>query len=76
MHYAKSINKRLGIESKSRDKFPVGKLYEVEKMQSIADVSIKGLAAKGEDFHKIYRSTDQTLENYAQISLISQRFLN
>lgn len=76
MHYAKSINKRLGIKSKSRDKLPVGKLYEVEKMQSMADVSIKGLAAKGEDFHKIYRSTDQTLENYAQISLISQRFLN
>ena len=76
MHYAKSINKRLGIESKSRDKLPVGKLYEVEKMQSMADVSIKGLAAKGEDFHQIYRSTDQTLENYAQISLISQRFLN
>ena len=43
---------------------------------TIADVSIKGLAVKGEDFHKIYRSTDQTLENYAQISLISQRFLN
>ena len=76
INYARSINKRLGIKSKSRDQLPVGKLYEVEKMQSIADVSIKGLAAKGEDFHKIYRSTDQTLENYAQISLISQRFLN
>ena len=76
INYARSINKWLGIKSKIRDKLPVGKLYEVEKMQSIADVSIKGLAAKGEDFHKIYRSTDQTLENYAQISLISQRFLN
>lgn len=76
INYARSINKRLGIKSKSRDKLPVGKLYEIEKMQSMADVSIKGLAAKGEDFHKIYRSTDQTLENYAQISLISQRFLN
>ena len=31
MNYAKSINKRLGIKSKSRDKLPVGKLYEVEK---------------------------------------------
>ena len=76
INYARSINKRLGIKSKSRDKLPVGKLYEVEKMQSIADVSIKGLAAKGEDFHKIYRSTDQTLENYARLSYINQRFLN
>lgn len=76
INYARSINKRLGIKAKSRDKLPVGKLYEVEKMQSMAEVSIKGLAAKGEDIHQIYRSTDQTLENYAQISLISQRFLN
>ena len=76
INYARSINKRLGIKSKSRDKLPVGKLYEVEKMQSMAEVSIKGLAAKGEDIHQIYRSTDQTLENYAQISLLNQRFLN
>ena len=75
MNYAKSINKKLGIKSKSRDKLSVGKLYEVEKMQDMAEVSIKNLTAQGEDFHKIYKSTDQTLENYSRISLCSQRFL-
>lgn len=75
MNYAKSINKRLGIKPKNRDKLPVGKLYEVEKMQNMADVSIKGLSAKGEDYHKIYKSTDKTLENYSRISMTSERFL-
>ena len=75
MNYAKSINKRLGIKSKSRDKLPVGKLYEVEKMQSMANISIKGLVVKGTDFHKIYKSTDSTLDDYARISMTAQRFL-
>ena len=75
MSYAKSINKRLGIKSKSREKLTVGKLYEVEKMQSMADVSIKGLAAQGADYHKIYKSTDQTLENYSLVSMTAERFL-
>ena len=73
MNYTKSINKN---KSKSRDKLPVGKLYEVEKMQSIANVAIRGQVAKGEDYHKIYRSTDQTLENYSRISFTAERFLN
>ena len=76
MNYAKSINKRLGIKSKSRDKLPVGKLYEAEKMQSMANVSIRGLAAKGENYHKIYKNTDKTLENYSLVSMTAQRFLN
>ena len=76
MNYTKSINKKLGIKSKSRDKLPVGKLYEVEKMQSIANVAIRGQVAKGEDYHQIYRSTDQTLENYSRISFTAERFLN
>ena len=76
MNYTKSINKKLGIKSKSRDKLPVGKLYEMEKMQSIANVAIRGQVAKGEDYHKIYRATDQTLENYSRISFTAERFLN
>ena len=76
MNYTKSINKKLGIKAKSRDKLPVGKLYEMEKMQSIANVAIRGQVAKGEDYHKIYRSTDQTLENYSRISFTAERFLN
>ncbi len=75
MHYAKSINKRLGIKSKSRDKLSVGKLYEVEKLQDMAEVSIKDLVAEGEDYHRIYKSTDQTLEKYSRLSMFKQRFL-
>lgn len=76
MNYQKLINKAAGINPKSRDELPITLLYEVEKMQSIADVSIRGLAARGEDdFHKIYRDTKQTLENYSRLSLITERFL-
>ena len=76
MNYQRLINKAAGINPKSRDELPITLLYEVEKMQSIADVSIRGLAARGEDdFHKIYRDTKQTLENYSRLSLITERFL-
>lgn len=75
VNYAKSINKRIGIKPKSRDKISVGKLYEAEKMQSMANVSIRGLAAIGEDYHQIYKSTDRTLENYSLVSMTAQRFL-
>ena len=75
MHYAKSINKKLGIKPKSRDKLSVGKLYEVEKLQDMAEVSIKGLVSQGEDYHRIYKNTDQTLENYSRLSMFKQRFL-
>lgn len=76
MNYQRAINKAAGIDPKSRDELPITLLYEIEKMQSIVDVSIRGLAAQGEeDYKQIYRGTKQTLENYSRLSLITERFL-
>lgn len=76
MTYQKAVNKAAGIAPNSRDELPLGQLYEVEKLQSMVDVSIRGLAARGEETYKqIYRNTKQTLENYSRLSLISERFL-
>ena len=57
MNYQKAVNKAAGIEPNSRDKLPLGQLYEVEKMQSIVDISIRGLAACGEGYKQIYHGT-------------------
>ncbi len=75
MTYNKLINKNAGIKPKSRDELPVGQLYEVDKMNDMAVISIRGLAAKKEDYHQIYSGTKQTIENYAQLSFINQRFV-
>lgn len=76
MTYQKAVNKAAGIAPNSRNDLPLAQLYEVEKIQSMVDVSIRGLAAGGQDDYKqIYRDTKQTLENYSRISFIPQRFL-
>ena len=77
VNYQKVVNKAAGIAPKSRDELPLGQLYEVEKLQSMVDVSIRGLAAGGEkDYKQIFQSTKQTLENYSRLSFIPQRFLS
>lgn len=75
MTYQKAVNKAAGIAPKSRDNQSLGQLYEVEKLQSMVEVSIKGLAARGEQYKQIYRDTNQLLTNYSRISLIPERFL-
>ena len=75
LSYSKMLNKCAGIKPKSRDELPLGLLYEVDKMHDIAALSIKGLAAKKDDYHQIYRDTKQTLENYSALSYINQRFI-
>lgn len=75
MNYQKAVNKAAGIAPDSRDDLPLGQLYEVEKLQSMAEVSIRGLAARGEGHKQIYRGTKQTLENYSRLSLVPERFL-
>lgn len=76
INYQRAVNKAAGVSPKCRDALSISQLYEVDKLQDIATCSIKGLASKNEPYKKIYSDTKQTLENYAQISLISQRFLN
>lgn len=73
--YQKAVNRAAGIKPKSRDEQPLGQLYEIEKLQSMAEVSIRGLAARGAGYKQIYRDTNQTLENYSRLSLIPERFL-
>lgn len=74
-HYQKAVNKAAGVKPKSRDELPLGQLYEIEKLQHIVDVSIRGLAARGDGYKQIYQNTNQTLENYSRLSLITERFL-
>lgn len=74
-HYQKAVNKAAGVKPKSRDELPLGQLYEIEKLQHIVEVSIKGLAARGDGYKQIYQNTNQTLENYSRLSLITERFL-
>ena len=76
INYQRAVNKAAGINPKSRDELSISQLYEVDKLQDIATCSIKGRAAKNESYKQIYSGTKQLLEDYAQISLISQRFLN
>lgn len=76
MNYQKVVDKAAGIAPKSRDKLPLGQLYEVEKLQSMVDVSIRDLAAGGvKDTKAIFQGTKQKLEEYSRVSLIPQRFL-
>lgn len=75
--YQKAVNRAAGIKPKSRDAQSLGQLYEVEKLQQMVEVSIKGQAARGEgDYKKIYRDTDALLQSYSRISLIPARFLS
>lgn len=75
INYQRAVNRAAGINPKSRDEQPLGQLYEIEKMQSMVGVSIKGLAARGENFKQIYQDTKQTLENYSRLSFVAERFL-
>lgn len=75
INYQRAVNKAAGIEPKSRDSLSISQLYEVDKIQDMAVCSIKGLAAQSEPYKKIYSGTKNTLENYAQLSFINQRFL-
>ena len=75
INYQRAINKAAGIKPNSRDELPITQLYEVEKLQRIAEVAIKGLAARGDGYKQIYSGTNQSMQNYSQLSFITQRFL-
>lgn len=76
INYQRAVNRAAGINPKSRDEQPLGQLYEIEKIQSMVGVAIKGLAARGENFKQIYQGTKQTLENYSRLSFVPERFLS
>ena len=75
INYQKAVNRAAGIKPNSRDELSIAQLYEVEKIQSMVEVSIKGRAARGDGYKKIYRDTNQTIEKYSRLSLITERFL-
>lgn len=75
INYNNAINRAAKIQPHSRDELSLGQLYEVEKMQNMVEVSIRGLAARGDNYKQIYKDTNQTLENYSRLSLIAERFL-
>lgn len=75
INYNNAINRAAKIQPHSRDELSLGQLYEVEKMQNMVEVSIRGLAAHGDNYKQIFKNTKQTLENYSRLSLIAERFL-
>ena len=74
-NYTTALQKTFGVEKGTRDTLPVSLLYELDKGQSIAAVVIKGLAAAGKTSREIFSGTKQKIADYAQLSLINQRFL-
>lgn len=75
MNFYKLMNKTLGINPKSRDKLPIWKLFDIDRLQFMAKTVIKGLLAKGEDYHAPYKKCKDTFESYARIAFIPQRLL-
>lgn len=75
MNFYKLMNKIVGVNPKSRDKLPLWKLFDIERLQYIAKTVIKGLLAKGEDYHLPYKKCKDAFESYARIAFIPQRLL-
>ena len=73
MNFYKLMNKTLGIDPKSRDKLPIWKLFDIDRLQFMAKTVIKGLLAKGEDYHAPYKKCKETFESYARIAFIPQK---
>lgn len=74
-NFARLLNKTLGIDPKSRDKLASWQLYEVDKLQFIAQTVIKGLLAQGADYHEPYKNCKAAFGSYAQLSYLNERLL-
>ena len=75
-NFAGLINRTLGIDPKSRDVLELWQLFEVEKLQFIAQTIIEGLVAqKGVDYHQPYKACKTAFESYARLSYINERLL-
>ena len=68
MTYNKLINKSLGINAGQRDSLTIWQLHEIEKMQSMIETIVKGLIAKGTEYHQIYKDTKQMIESYSALA--------
>ena len=71
----KLMNKIVGVNPKSRDKLPIWKLFDIDRLQYIAKTVIRGLLAKGEDYHLPYQKCKAAFETYARVAFIPQRLL-
>ena len=72
-NFARLINKTLGINPKSRDILTYKQLYEIDRLQDIAEIIVNGNLAKGADYHQPYKECKSAFETYAQVAFISQR---
>ena len=68
MTYNKLINKNLGLQAGQRDSLTIWQLHEIEKMQSMIEMIVKGLIAKGVEYHEIYKQTKKTIESYSALA--------
>lgn len=75
-NYVDALQKSFGIAKGTRDKLPIGLLYELDKGQSIASVVIQGLTSAGKTSKEIYSGTKAKLNDYAKLSFINERFLS
>ena len=75
MTFYRLMNKTPGINPKSRDKLPLWKLFDIDRLQFMAKTVIKGLLAKGDDYHLPYQKCKAAFETYARVAFIPQRLL-
>ena len=68
MTYNKLSDKSLGIQAGQRDSLTIWQLHEIEKMQSMIETIVKGLIAKGVEYHEIYQQTKATIESYSALA--------
>ena len=66
--YSKLINKNLGLKPGQRDSLTIWQLHEIEKMQSMIETIVKGLIAKGVEYHQIYKQAKATIESYSALA--------
>ena len=74
-NFARLMNKTLGITPNNRDTLALWQLFEIEKLQYIAQTIIRGLLAQGVDYHQPYQNCKLAFESYARLSFINQRLL-
>lgn len=72
--YHKMINKAACVQAGQRDNLGVTHLHLIDQMEDIAAAKIRGLAKEGAGYKKINAEAKNTLDVFARIALITERF--
>ena len=73
-NYNKLLNKNAHIPAGERDNLPTTQLIMLDQMQNIAAANIRINANQGKGYKEIYTSAKNTVEGYAKVALVAERF--